>query len=137
VVTPAVLQELEALVPPAPLHQPHNLAPIRSLMKRKAELPQIACFDTAFHTTQEDVARTYALPYALSDAGITRYGFHGLSYEYIASVLPDHLGAGADGRLVVAHLGAGASMCAIRGRRGSRRWKVCPWAPVPARSTRA
>jgi acetate kinase len=116
-VTPAVLQELEALVPLAPLHQPHNLAPIRSLMKRKAELPQIACFDTAFHTTQEDVARTYALPYALSDAGITRYGFHGLSYQYIASVLPEHLGAGANGRIVVAHLGAGASMCAMRGRR--------------------
>jgi acetate kinase len=116
-ITPGVLQELETLVPLAPLHQPHNLAPIRSLMKRQAELPQIACFDTAFHATQEDVARTFALPYALSDAGIKRYGFHGLSYEYLASVLPEHLGAGADGRVVVAHLGAGASMCAMRGRR--------------------
>lgn len=116
-ITAGVLQELETLVPLAPLHQSHNLAPIRSLMKRKAELPQIACFDTAFHATQDDIARTFALPYALSDAGIKRYGFHGLSYEYIASVLPEHLGAGADGRVVVAHLGAGASMCAMRGQR--------------------
>jgi acetate kinase len=116
-VTPSVLQELEALVPLAPLHQPHNLAPILSLMRRKSDLPQIACFDTAFHRTQTDVARAFALPYALSDTGIERYGFHGLSYEYIASVLPERLGADADRRIVVAHLGAGASMCALRGRR--------------------
>ena len=116
-VTPGVLQELEALVPLAPLHQPHNLAPIRSLMRRKPDLPQIACFDTAFHRTQTDVARAFALPYALSDTGIERYGFHGLSYEYIASVLPELLGADADRRIVVAHLGAGASMCALRGLR--------------------
>jgi acetate kinase len=116
-ITPGVLQELEALVSLAPLHQPHNLAPIKSLMKVKPGLPQIACFDTAFHRTQPDVAQAFALPFELSESGIERYGFHGLSYEYIASVLPEHLGSRADGRLVVAHLGAGASMCALRGRR--------------------
>lgn len=115
--TPEVLRDLEAFVPLAPLHQPHNLAPINSLLKRRPDLPQVASFDTAFHTTQPDVAQAFALPHALSDAGIKRYGFHGISYEYIASVLHDHLGAGADGRIVVAHLGAGASMCALRGRR--------------------
>jgi acetate kinase len=117
VLTPDVLGELEALVPLAPLHQPHNLAPIRSLAKLKPGLRQVACFDTAFHTTQAAVAQTFALPYALSEAGIKRYGFHGLSYEYVASVLGEHLGEAADGRVVVAHLGAGASMCAMRGRR--------------------
>jgi len=116
-VTPDVLQELEALVPLAPLHQPHNLAPIKALAKLRPDLPQVACFDTAFHTTQPPVAQAFALPYALSEVGIKRYGFHGLSYEYIASVLPEHLGDGADGRVVVAHLGAGASMCAMHGRR--------------------
>ena len=116
-VTPDVLQALEALVPLAPLHQPHNLTPIRSLAKLRPEVPQVACFDTAFHTTQAPVAQAFALPYSLSEAGIKRYGFHGLSYEYIASVLPEYLGAGAEGRVVVAHLGAGASMCALRGRR--------------------
>ena len=116
-VTPGVLEELDALVPLAPLHQPHNLAPIRSLTKLRPELPQVACFDTSFHTTQAPVAQVFALPYALSEAGIKRYGFHGLSYESIASVLPDLLGEAADGRVVVAHLGAGASMCAMRGRR--------------------
>jgi acetate kinase len=117
VLTPDVLGELEALVPLAPLHQPHNLAPIRSLAKLKPGLRQVACFDTAFHTTQAAVTQTFALPYALSEAGIKRYGFHGLSYEYVASVLGEHLGEAADGRVVVAHLGAGASMCAMRGRR--------------------
>jgi acetate kinase len=117
VLTPEVLGELEALVSLAPLHQPHSLAPIRSLAKLKPALRQVACFDTAFHATQAPVVRTFALPYALSEAGIQRYGFHGLSYEYMASVLRDHLGAAADGRVVVAHLGAGASMCAMRDRR--------------------
>jgi acetate kinase len=115
-VTPEVMQELEKLVPLAPLHQPHNLEPIKALAKRRPALPQVACFDTAFHTTQPPVAQAFALPRALGEAGIKRYGFHGLSYEYIASVLPEHLGDGADGRVVVAHLGAGASMCAMRGR---------------------
>jgi acetate kinase len=116
-VTPAVLHELEALVPLAPLHQPHNLAPITSLAKLKPDVTQVACFDTAFHTTQPPVAQAFAMPHALSKSGIKRYGFHGLSYEYIASALPEHLGQGADGRIVVAHLGAGASMCALRDRR--------------------
>jgi acetate kinase len=116
-VTPEVMQELEALIPLAPLHQPHNLEAIKALAKRRPELPQVACFDTAFHTTQSAVAQAFALPRSLGEAGIKRYGFHGLSYEYIASVLPEHLGEGADGRIVVAHLGAGASMCAMRGRR--------------------
>jgi len=116
-ITPAVLQELEALVPLAPLHQAHNLTPIKSLTKLRPELLQVACFDTAFHATQPEVAQAFALPYALSEAGIKRYGFHGLSYEYIASVLPEYLGTGADGRIVIAHLGAGASMCAMRDRR--------------------
>ena len=116
-ITPDVMRELEALVPLAPLHQPHNLEPIKALAKRRPALPQIACFDTAFHTTQPAVARAFALPRALGEAGIKRYGFHGLSYEYIASVLPEHLGDSADGRIVVAHLGAGASMCAMHGRR--------------------
>ena len=112
-----VLDRLDALVPLAPLHQPHNLAAIRALGKLRPELPQVACFDTGFHTTQPAVAQAFALPYALTEAGIKRYGFHGLSYEYIASVLPDYLGSAADDRVVVAHLGAGASMCAMRERR--------------------
>ena len=117
--TAEVLEWLEALVPLAPLHQPHNLAPIKALARLRPALPQVACFDTAFHTTQPAVAQAFALPWELSEAGVKRYGFHGLSYEYIASVLPDHLGAAADGRVVVAHLGAGASMCAMRGRRSA------------------
>jgi acetate kinase len=116
-VTPVVLRELESLVPLAPLHQPHNLTPIKSLAKLRPDVPQVACFDTAFHTTQPMVAQVFALPHALSESGIKRYGFHGLSYEYIASALPEHLGEAAGGRIVVAHLGAGSSMCALRNRR--------------------
>ncbi|HEV7734067.1 MAG TPA: acetate/propionate family kinase [Candidatus Binatia bacterium] len=103
----AVLAALDALVPLAPLHQPHNLAAIRAIA---AGVPQVACFDTAFHRTQPDVARDFGLPRALTEDGIRRYGFHGLSYEYIASALP----RGAGSRVVVAHLGNGASMCAMR-----------------------
>lgn len=114
---PDVLDWLEALVPLAPLHQPHNLAAIRALGGLRPGLPQVACFDTGFHTTQPPLAQAFALPYALTEGGIKRYGFHGLSYEYIASVLPDYLGDAADGRVIVAHLGAGASMCAMRERR--------------------
>jgi len=112
-----VLDALERLDPMAPLHQPHNLAAVRALKAARPSLPQIACFDTAFHSTQPPVARDYALPREMTAAGIRRYGFHGLSYEYIASVLPDVLGARADGAVVVAHLGNGASMCALRQRR--------------------
>ena len=113
-----VTAQLLSLVPLAPLHQPHNLAAIAALAKLHPGLPQIACFDTAFHHTQPEVATVFALPRRLTAEGIRRYGFHGLSYEYIASVLPDILGpAAADGRVVVAHLGSGASMCAIRERK--------------------
>jgi acetate kinase len=113
----ADMDELERLIPLAPLHQPHNLAGIRALHRLLPDVPQIACFDTAFHQTQAEIVRRFALPRALTDSGIKRYGFHGLSYEYIAHALPPLLGAAADGRVVVAHLGNGASMCAMRGRR--------------------
>lgn len=112
-----VVAKLTRLVPLAPLHQPHHLAAIAALSKLDPSLPQIACFDTSFHYTQPKVAATFALPRRLTDEGVRRYGFHGLSYEYIASVLPQTIGApSAEGRVVVAHLGAGASMCAMRGR---------------------
>jgi acetate kinase len=116
VVDAAVRAALEALIPLAPLHQPHNLAGISAAERLAPDALQIACFDTSFHRTIPDVARRYALPRALSAEGIEAYGFHGLSYEYIASVLPEHLGARADSRVVVAHLGSGASMCAMRER---------------------
>ncbi len=113
----SVTDELRRLIPLAPLHQPDTLAAIADLLKLHPALPQIACFDTVFHHTQPEVARAFALPRRFAEEGIRRYGFHGLSYEYIVSVLPDFLGpAAADGRIVVAHLGSGASMCAIRGR---------------------
>jgi acetate kinase len=112
-VTADVLRKLESLNPLAPLHQPHNLAAIAALSKLHPSLPQIACFDTSFHTAQSAVATACALPRALTAKGIKRYGFHGLSYEYIAGVLPDHIGPKADGKVVVAHLGSGASMCAM------------------------
>ncbi|MBX0328423.1 acetate/propionate family kinase [Oscillochloris sp. ZM17-4] len=113
----AVMAELATFTPLAPLHQPHNLAPIQSLATHHPQIPQVACFDTVFHHTQPHVAQAFALPHDLSDQGIRRYGFHGLSYEYIASVLPEVVGPLADGRVVVAHLGNGASMCAMRGRK--------------------
>jgi acetate kinase len=112
-----VLAALDALVPLAPLHQQHNLAAIRAIIQRVADLPQVACFDTAFHSTQPAVARTFALPRRYTEEGVLRYGFHGLSYEYIASVLPGADAKAAAGRTVVAHLGNGASMCAIKGGR--------------------
>jgi acetate kinase len=111
-----VLTKLERLVPLSPLHQPHSLAGIRAMARLRPQLPQVACFDTAFHHTLPPLARAFALPRALRTRGIRRYGFHGLSYEYIASVLPEHLGAVADRRVVVAHLGNGASLCAMRER---------------------
>jgi acetate kinase len=114
-VDPAVLGALDRLVPLAPLHEPHNLAGIRAVATLQPDLPQVACFDTAFHRTQPWVAETFALPRALTEAGIKRYGFHGLSYEHVARVLPALVGPLADGRVIVAHLGAGASMTAIRG----------------------
>jgi len=108
-----VMADLEALVDLAPLHQPNNLAAIRALGDDHPELPQVACFDTAFHRTQPQVAQMFALPRSMWDKGVRRYGFHGLSYEYIARKLPEYA-PGAE-RAVVAHLGSGASMCAIKG----------------------
>ncbi len=117
IVTADVVKQLEALAPLAPQHQPHNLAAIAALSHLYPKLPQVACFDTSFHRTQAEVVTQFALPRALTAAGIKRYGFHGLSYECIASVLPSHLGAEADGSVVVAHLGHGCSMCAMRHRK--------------------
>jgi acetate kinase len=111
-----VMHALETLVPLAPLHQPRNLAAIRAFSELHPDLPQIACFDTAFHAGQPEVATRFALPHALHAEGIRRYGFHGLSYEYIAQALPRVIGEkAAAGRVVVAHLGSGASLCAMRG----------------------
>jgi acetate kinase len=116
-VTPALLDELAALVPLAPLHQPHNLAPIRALAALRPELPQVACFDTAFHHNMPAVATRIALPAEFAAKGVRRYGFHGLSYTHIAERLrrldPDV----AAGRVIAAHLGAGASLCAMRNGR--------------------
>jgi acetate kinase len=115
-VTPELLAELEALVPLAPLHEPHNLAPIRLALSLNPDLPQVACFDTAFHRTAPEVEQAFALPYALYEEGVRRYGFHGLSYEYIASVLPAQAPEIADGRVIVLHLGNGCSACALKAR---------------------
>ncbi|MGZ8407419.1 MAG: acetate/propionate family kinase [Caulobacteraceae bacterium] len=111
----SVLQTLETLVPLAPLHQPHNLEPIRIVRRRLPGMPQVACFDTAFHQTQSEIARMFALPREMRERGVRRYGFHGLSYDYIASVLKDYDPRLAEGRVIVAHLGNGASLCALKG----------------------
>ena len=116
-ITETLLADLDALVPLAPLHQPHNLAAIRCVDAAAPGLPQVACFDTSFHRTQARLAQLFALPRAMADDGILRYGFHGLSYDYIAGTLPTHLGSRAAGRVIVAHLGNGASMCAMKDRR--------------------
>jgi acetate kinase len=108
-----VLADLERYVSLAPLHQPNNLAPIRVILSRSPELPQVACFDTAFHRTHDPVADCYAIPEYLYAEGVRRYGFHGLSYEYIAGLLPRVAPDTAGGRVIVAHLGSGASMCAL------------------------
>jgi acetate kinase len=113
----AILAALEKYNPLAPLHQPHNLAPIRALLERSPQLPQVACFDTAFHSGAPPQAQAFALPKAITSRGVRRYGFHGLSYEYIADVLPQYDERAARGRTVVLHLGNGSSMCAIAGGR--------------------
>src|SRR5581483_489307 len=113
----AVLAALESLVPLAPLHQPHNLAAIRAITGRAPGLPQVACFDTAFHRSQPAVAQAFALPRRYAEEGVHRYGFHGLSYEYVAAALPAIDPRAAAGRTIVAHLGNGASMCALQGGR--------------------
>jgi acetate kinase len=107
------LQELEKLTPLAPLHQKRNLAPIRALAARRPGLPQVACFDTAFHQTQPEIARLFPLPRALTDAGVKRYGFHGLSYEYVARKLQAIPGLKGSRKIIIAHLGNGASLCAL------------------------
>jgi acetate kinase len=114
VVTREVLPELRAFIPFAPLHQPYNLAPIEAALERLPDVPQVACFDTGFHRTLPEVARVVPLPREVCEGGVQRYGFHGLSYEYIASVLPQVMPQLAKQRVIVAHLGSGASLCALR-----------------------
>ena len=114
VVTPQVIDDLRALVPLAPLHQPYNLAAIDAVAERLPGVPQVACFDTSFHRGQPAVAEVVPLPWNISRAGVQRYGFHGLSYEYIASALPQVAPEIAGGRVIVAHLGSGASACAMK-----------------------
>ena len=116
-VTPQVMIELQKLVPLAPLHQPHNLAAIEAVSSQLPDVPQVACFDTSFHRGQPAVAELVPLPKEIREGGVQRYGFHGLSYEYIASVLPDVAPDIARGRVIVAHLGSGASLCAMRDRK--------------------
>jgi acetate kinase len=116
-ITDDVLSALEKLTPLAPLHQPFSLGPVRAIQALRQALPQVACFDTGFHHTMPAVATRFALPRAYEDEGIRRYGFHGLSYEYIARRLPDVAPRLAAGRVVVAHLGNGASLCAMQGGR--------------------
>ncbi len=113
IVDAAVVQRLERLVPLAPLHQPNNLGPIRAILERQPRMMQVACFDTAFHRGHPEVADRFAIPEALYVEGVRRYGFHGLSYEYIAQRLREIVPDVAKGRVVVAHLGSGASMCAL------------------------
>jgi acetate kinase len=114
-ITAAVIDRLREMVPLAPMHLPRNLEPIEALVRDYPALPQVGCFDTAFHRTMPVVAQLYGLPRALGEAGARRYGFHGLSYEYIAATLPQFDAKAASGRTVVAHLGSGASMCALVG----------------------
>ena len=114
IVTPEVLDDLRTLIPLAPLHQPYNLAAIEAVWERLPGVPQVACFDTSFHRGQPAVAELVPLPSEIRNAGVQRYGFHGLSYEYIASVLPSVAPEIASGRVIVAHLGSGASMCALK-----------------------
>jgi len=115
IVTASVLEELRKLIPLAPLHQPHNLAAIEAVFDRLPGVSQVACFDTSFHRGQQAVAELVPLPREIRDAGVQRYGFHGLSYEYIASVMPQLFPEIAAGRVIVAHLGSGASLCAMKG----------------------
>ena len=112
-IDPGVVRSLEKLIPLVPLHQPHNLVPIKTLMSRAPHLPQIACFDNSFHHTNPEVSRLFGLPLEYAEAGVRRYGFHGLSYEYVASKLPEVDPTAATGRSIVLHLGSGASMCGL------------------------
>lgn len=116
IVNDDALNKLTSLIPLAPLHQPHNLEAIKIIRRLYPKLPQIACFDTAFHHRQNYLAKRFAIPENLTDEGIIRYGFHGISYEFIASVLPDYIQNKAEGKVIVAHLGHGSSLCAMRDR---------------------
>jgi acetate kinase len=118
VVNREVLEQLYGLVPLAPLHQPHNLAAIEAVFERLPDVPQVACFDTSFHRGRPAVADLVPLPRDLCKSGLQQYGFHGLSYEYIAAILPEVAPEIAGGRLVVAHLGSGASLCALKDQKG-------------------
>ena len=111
------LAALKSFIPLAPLHQPHNVAGIEAMQATLGEVPQIACFDTAFHRTQPTLAQLFALPRRITAEGVRRYGFHGLSYEYMAEILPAHLGDKAERKVIVAHLGNGASLCAMEKRK--------------------
>jgi acetate kinase len=113
----ATIVALGRLTPLAPLHQPHNLAPIEAIAEAAPHLPQVACFDTAFHRAQPALAQAFAIPRKFTDAGVRRYGFHGLSYEYVASRMKTVVPELANGRVVIAHLGNGASLCAVNGGR--------------------
>jgi acetate kinase len=117
IVTPEVIEGLRALVPLAPLHQPYNLGAIEAVADRMPDVPQVACFDTGFHRGQPAVAELVPLPSEIREAGVQRYGFHGISYEYIASALPEVAPEIAEGRVIVAHLGSGASLCAMKARK--------------------
>ena len=112
-----ILASLEQLIPLAPLHQPHNLVPIQTILDVAPHIPQVACFDTAFHRGQAHVAQAFALPRYLTEAGVRRYGFHGLSYEYLSGQLHTGWPELASGRVIIAHLGNGASLCAINAGR--------------------
>jgi acetate kinase len=114
-VTSEVIDEIRRLIPLAPLHQPHNLAAIEAVSQRLPDVPQVACFDTSFHQTQPEVAKVIPLPSDVCGSELQRYGFHGLSYEYVASALPRVAPEVAQGRVIVAHLGSGASLCALHG----------------------
>jgi acetate kinase len=117
IVTPQLIEELRALSPLAPLHQPYNLAAIEAVQEQLPDVPQVACFDTSFHRGRSAVAELVPLPREIRAAGVQRYGFHGLSYEYIASVLPEVAPEIAEQRVIVAHLGSGVSLCAMRNRK--------------------
>jgi acetate kinase len=117
IVTKPILEELKDLIPLAPLHQPHNVAPIEAILDATPDVPQVACFDTSFHRGHSEVATLVPLPRDLCRGGVERYGFHGISYEYISTMLPQVAPEIADGRVIVAHLGSGASLCAMKNRK--------------------
>ena len=117
ILTPDIIKVLEALIPLAPAHQPQALAVMSEVTRCLPSIPQIACFDTGFHANQPRLAQLFALPYEYAEAGIIRYGFHGLSYDYVSSQLPKYIGKNASGRVIIAHLGNGASLCALKNLR--------------------